>query len=86
MSGGHFDYQQFAITEIAESIKQEIRTSGKQNRIYSSLVLEKLEKGVRVLERAAIYAQRIDWLISWDDDDESFLERLEKGLKELPNE
>jgi len=33
-----------------------------------------------VLRKAAIYAQRIDWLLSGDDGEESFLERLKEEL------
>ena len=35
------------------------------------------------LRKAAIYAQRIDWLLSGDDDEKSLKERLEEELKEL---
>ena len=37
--------------------------------------------GLEALERAAIYAQRIDWLVSGDDGPESFIERLEEDLE-----
>jgi hypothetical protein len=37
-------------------------------------------KSIRV---AAVYAQRIDWLISGDDGEESFLERLKEELGQL---
>jgi hypothetical protein len=36
-----------------------------------------------VLRKAAVYAQRVDWLLSGDDGEETFLERLKKDLDKL---
>jgi hypothetical protein len=46
-------------------------------------VLEELKKGLKILRTAAIYAQRIDWLLSGDDGEQSFKERLKEELDEL---
>lgn len=46
-------------------------------------VLDELKKGLKILKMAAIYAQRIDWLLSGDDGDESFKRRLKEELDEL---
>ena len=35
------------------------------------------------MKTAAIYAQRIDWLLSGDDGEQSFKERLKEDLDEL---
>jgi len=50
---------------------------------YPDDVIEKMKEGIEVLKRAQIYAQRIDWLLSGDDGEESFLRRLEEDLNEL---
>jgi ribonucleotide monophosphatase NagD (HAD superfamily) len=50
---------------------------------YPKEVIEKLKEAVIVLRKAAIYAQRVDWLLSGDDGEETFLERLKKDLEEL---
>jgi hypothetical protein len=50
---------------------------------YPDEVIEKIKEGIEVLNRAQIYAQRIDWLLSGDDGEESFLRRLEEDLNEL---
>ena len=39
-----------------------------------------MEKAIRLLEIAYIYAHRIDYLLSGDDSDESFLSRLKEDL------
>ena len=75
MSGGHFDYHQYRIREIAESVEDII-----QNYEYPPEVLEKIKEGLDVLKKAEIYAQRIDWLVSGDDGPEAFLERLKEDL------
>ena len=50
---------------------------------YTSETLAEFRKGVEILKRASVYAQRIDWLISCDDSEDSFHERLEEDLKGL---
>jgi hypothetical protein len=52
---------------------------------YPEEVIEEFKKGVEYLRLAAIYAQRIDWLLSGDDGEESFLERLKEELDEYRN-
>jgi hypothetical protein len=49
-------------------------------------VIEEFKKGLKILKLASIYAQRIDWLLSGDDSEKSFLERLKKELGNLSNE
>lgn len=39
-----------------------------------------------MLKRARVYAQRVDWLLSGDDNEESFHERLKEELEELDKE
>ena len=75
MSGGHFDYHQYRIREIAESVEDII-----QNYKYPPEVLEKIKEGLDALKKAEIYTQRIDWLVSGDDGPETFLERLKEDL------
>lgn len=107
MSGGHFDYQQHKMFEIAESIQSIIDSNGrlmtddelkdnfiskeelekypemKYHHEYSPKVIEKFKEGVELIQRAYVYAHRIDWLISGDDGEESFLRRLEEELNKL---
>jgi hypothetical protein len=97
MSGGHFDYLQYRIAEIADSVEQlivqngtkkEYSTESWENKYYDEYPLEVIEKfreGLDYLRRAQIYAQRIDWLVSGDDGVESFFRRLENDLNNLEN-
>ena len=48
---------------------------------YSPIVQEKVKEGIDILKRAFIYAQRIDWFLSGDDGEDSFLRQLEEDLK-----
>lgn len=108
MSGGHFDYNQYKLIEIADQIEREIEKSGRHksqeevreeswhdsewfekypdalyHEKYPDEVITKFKQGVQLLKLAHIYVQRIDWLLSGDDDDKSFLERLEYELNKL---
>jgi hypothetical protein len=53
---------------------------------YPLEVIEKFKEAVVILKKAEIYAQRIDWLLSNDDSEESFFKRLEEDLKEIESE
>ena len=98
MSGGHFEYEQYKITTIADSIesvieknKKPIDPRDKDNywtdqefyHDYPDEVIEEFKKGVELLKKAQIYAQRIDWLLSGDDGDDTFLRRLKEDLDKL---
>ena len=50
---------------------------------YPNEVIEKMKEAVKALKIAQVYAQRVDWLFSGDDGEESFLSRLEEELKKL---
>jgi hypothetical protein len=50
---------------------------------YPDEVIEKMKDAVKSLKIAQEYAQRVDWLLSGDDGEESFLRRLEENLKKI---
>ena len=52
---------------------------------YPDEVIEKFKEGVAILRKAHIYAQRIDWLMSGDDGEDSFRKRLAEELSALEN-
>ena len=52
---------------------------------YEPKTIEKFKEAYRKLKEAYIYAQRIDWLLSGDDGEDSFHKRLKSDLEELEN-
>ena len=115
MSGGHFDYYQWQINDIADSLedyiyghsinkedisyyiedhwleeeeKEYIRKNkhtipNRSN--YSKETIKEFKKGLAILRKAYIYAQRIDCLLSGDDGEEAFHKRLKEELNNLKN-
>ena len=111
MSGGHFDYNQFRIDDIADSIEdyiyghsleeEDVEYYIKDNWLenkekeyiinnkhtipnrceFSEETIEEFKKGLDILRKAYIYAQRIDWLLSGDDDEKSFHESLKEDFE-----
>lgn len=53
---------------------------------YPDEVIEKMKEAVKVLKIAQVYAHRVDWLLSGDDGEESFLRRLHEELSGLEEE
>lgn len=92
MSGGHFNYQQYKISEIADEVERLIACNDSKETDrwgetigygFDARVIEKFQEGLRILRQAEIYAQRIDWLVSADDGEDSFLRRLQEDLEKL---
>ena len=98
MSGGHFDYYQYKITEIADSIQELIDTNGiaplqtemqklrdeePYFRNYPPEIIEEFKKTVRLLREGFIRVKRIDYLVSGDDGEDTFVESLREQLSEL---
>jgi hypothetical protein len=73
-----FDYDQYKIG----TIRQEVETLICQKE-FSSKTLARFQQAVYHLEMAEIYAQRIDWLVSGDDNEETFHERLNEQSLEV---
>lgn len=85
MSGGFFDYVQFRLDEPIEDISKILINNEKkteEDKIPKE-VIEELKKGIKNLEISKIYLQRIDWLLSGDDNENDFLERLKEELNQL---
>jgi hypothetical protein len=104
MSGGHFDYVQHRLNNVADDIERLLEKQGKEkdkNELYSSReyyleypdekyhytypqeVQDKMREAIKQIRIAEIYIQRVDYLVSGDDGEESFLERLEEDLSEI---
>lgn len=92
MSGGHFDYNQYRIDQIAEDIAQIIRNNkneeldewgSKKGYFFPDEVIEEFKKAVQILDTAYVYVQRIDYLLSGDDGEDSFHSRLKDELNSL---
>jgi hypothetical protein len=99
MSGGRFDYAQYRIQQIADDIERELERqgqsieieswereyypNGKFHETYSPEVQKHFKDAIDTLKKAYIYAHRIDYFLSGDDGEESFLMRLEKELNNL---
>ena len=84
MSGGHFEYIQFRMTEPLLELKRLILENGKEGEYsFSPETIKEFRNAYTALQRAAIYLQRVDWLVSADDGEEDFHELLAEELAEI---
>jgi hypothetical protein len=92
MSGGHFDYKQYDIFEIAREIERLIKFNDSDQvneygerigRDFSGETITKFKTAIDILSQAAIMAQRIDWLVSGEDGEETFHQRWDEDLTNL---
>lgn len=80
MSGGHFDYLQYRVEESADSLETIYKHS------YSDETIKKFKIAVETMRKASLMMQRVDWLLSGDDGEESFHERWKEDMIKLTNE
>lgn len=92
MSGGHFQYKQWEIGNIADEVEQLIITNDSEELDrwgdrkgchFNPETIEEFKKGLILLRQAYVYAQRIDWLVSGDDGEDSFHSRLKFELDKI---
>ena len=88
MSGGHFDYRQSAINEIADDIDELIKTNHDKDEYgysydFPDKTIQEFKNAKNLLRKAAVYVQRIDWLVSGDDAEDTFHKRLKDELEQL---
>jgi len=103
MSGGYFDYNQYKIHEIVNSIERELNNQGKikdatdpwdkeyyekypeekHYPTYSKEVQDKFKEAIKALKVAEVYSHEIDWLLSGDTGNDSFLENLKCKLENI---
>ena len=92
MSGGAFNYKNHHIMDIADEIERIIAQNDCLDRDkwgdivgrrYSAETIAEMVGGFMIMKAAAIYAHRIDWLLSGDDGEEQFIDRLNEELDEL---
>jgi hypothetical protein len=92
MSGGHFDYEDWHIKEIAEKIAQDLEYNdisydnpviidGQKKYGYQleSDIVEFMKKAVHQLQQLSTIVHEYDWMISGDTGPETFRERV--GVK-----
>ena len=87
MSGGHFDYAQYKLEDIADEIRNLIAQNNNPQlnpeAKYSDETIAKFLEADKTLRIAAVMSQRIDWLVSGDDGEESFHKRWDEDIKSL---
>ena len=79
MSGGSLDYFYSRIDEPIQIISEKIKWGKK---IWSLKTLRKFKMAIKYLKIAQIYTKRIEWLLSGDDGEDSFHERLREELED----
>ena len=94
MSGGHFDYNQYVITQIIDQIQFELDKQGKPNPnfdsrydtepnypFYSEAVQEQMRSAIISLTEAHVKTHRLYRFLSGDDSENTYLKRLNEDLE-----
>ena len=91
MSGEYFDYKQYRIEDIAAEIDEAIELNDdetlnecgqRRGNGYPPEIIEKFRETAHTLRQAAEMAQRVDWLLSGNDDEDAFLRRWDIKVRD----
>ena len=91
MSGEYFDYKQYRIEDIAVEIDEAIELNDdetlnecgqRRGNGYPPEIIEKFREAAHTLRQAAEMAQRVDWLLSGDEDENAFLRRWDIKVRD----
>jgi len=80
MSGGHFDYQQFAMKNTADDVRKLIHDNATEDEwgfanFFTPDTIAKFERAVEAIDLAADMLHEIDWLVCGDTCEDSFAKR-----------
>lgn len=91
MSGGHFDYVQYRMEDIATEIDELIEKNDNTEKNewgegagyhYPPEIIERFKQAAHTIRQAQEMAQRVDWLLSGDDGEETFMTRWYYEVRE----
>ena len=90
MSGGHFAYVQFRMEDIAVEIDELVEQNDVPGRddfcnSFPEKIIERFKVAAHTIRRAQEMAQRVDWLVSGDDGEESFMSRWDNEVRSCYN-
>ena len=92
MSGGHFNYDCFAVSRFADDLRHELDINDSQEKDsyggnvgagYSKKTVAALKQCHAVIVLAGDMAKEIEWLYSGDHGEESFLKLVRPTLKKI---
>lgn len=85
MSGGHFDYGCFRISQFADELGREIRMNNtpKEDQLgycpnFDDDTIRLLKECHRIIEIAGNLAKEVEWLYSGDTSEDTFIEYTSK--------
>jgi len=94
MSGGHFDYKCFIISQFAEELQHAIEINSDDSlgeygtpigACFSDGTLFRLKRAQQIIDTAGNLAKEIEWLYSGDHGDDSFNKLFDKIIADSQN-
>ena len=80
MSGGNFNYDQYRLDDMADNIERFLAAAENPVRLFPGME-DRFVATVNTLKRVRKMVDRVDWFISGDDGEVTFLRRWrEEGL------
>jgi hypothetical protein len=91
MSGGSLDYAYFRLQTLAEDIQEKIDSNHKKDEFgysddHSEETICRMKKTVELLIQTSKLSKEVEWLLSGDTGEDTFMERFDKIINPNPAE
>ena len=83
MSVGHFDYKQYALSNIKEDLDALLEEPFKIEDVPLDELQEYIYSTKQVVELARICVHRLDWFLSGDDSWDTYKRRLKEEIENM---
>jgi hypothetical protein len=95
MSGGHYNYKCFEVSQFADMVEMDIKTRSTSREVRHSpeyvetidalpkALRDKMQVFVDVMRKCAEMAKDIEWMMSGDTGEEGTVDSLRKSLAEV---
>lgn len=80
MSGGHFDHNLYVIHDIANQLERDILINNEDHRRYTKATINEMIGTLCALRVCESSLERIDYLLSGDDSEATFQDRLARDI------
>lgn len=88
MSGGYFEYKQHYINDIIDKLEKFLEDQKNKEReevddfyVYPDNIIVHAMYTLNLLKLSQVFLNRLDYLFSYDESEDSYIENLKKDMK-----
>lgn len=85
MSGGHFEYENYRLSDIGDKLRLSITKcrKGYEYYEYKEPFLNEMIRVYNLTRELEVLLERVDWVLSGDDGEDTYFERLQEDIADI---